>query len=455
MGIRKGRPRQWARWSRRPGRRTDRGRSTRILATLHVAAELLERALTPEHAAWIALVALTAGEGFGLNRAFLLRRRDDHLEGWLGVGPRSGEEAARLWHELKSLEVRPLAAAGTFQPEVIAEEQRRLAGTLEALAMPIRENCQHLHRAFLARRDHPDPCVRRWVEVLQSPFLLVLPMVRQGAFWGVMLADNFVTRAPISGPLLEGAQTLAHNLQAALERTELWARYQKEREARKHAEQSVALLEAARALAHDIKNPLVAAAGLLQHLLHNPPATTSEWEGWGQKIAEGLSRVEARVNQLVEELARRGQGVELTRTDPGGVVRRVVESWQPLAESRRITLCFREAERALQVWADPVYLERCVENLVSNAVKAVGLGGEVRVSVEEEGEWVRVAVADNGEPLPQGWRQNPFAGGPDAFGAGEGLASVRRLTEAMGGKVEYDEREPGWVRFSLLLRRCV
>lgn len=441
----------------RSGLQRDRGRSTRILTTLHLAAELLERALTPEHAAWIALVALTAGEGFGFNRAFLLRRSDSRLEGWLGIGPRSGEEAARLWQELQAQEVRPLASLRTFQPEIVSEEKAKLAETLRALEMPLVEGCGRWRRAFMARRDYPhDPCVRRWVEALQSPSLVVIPLARQGTLWGVVLADNFVTRAPVSAPLLEGAQALCHNLQAALERTELWAKFQAEQEARRRAEHAEVLVETARSLAHDIKNPLTAAFGLLQHLLQTKPATVEAWEAWGRKVADGLARVEHHVNQLVRELASRGHGMELSRTDAVAVVRRLVASWQPLAESRNITLRFEPPEGPARVWADPTYLDRCVENLLSNAIKAVGLGGEVRIDVKEAGEWTRISVADNGQPLPQPIRANPFAGGAgQPGGTGEGLASVRRLTEAMGGKVEYDESEPGWVRFSLLLRRCL
>jgi signal transduction histidine kinase len=74
-----------------------------------------------------------------------------------------------------------------------------------------------------------------------------------------------------------------------------------------------------------------------------------------------------------------------------------------------------------------------------------------------EGEDVRVEVADNGPPLPALLRGDPFAGGVSthARGTGLGLISVRRLMDAMGGRVEYDEREPGWVRFSLTLRRTL
>lgn len=430
----------------------DRGRSNKIIATLHLVTELLDQALTPEQAAWIALVALTAGEGFGFNRAFILRRTDGALTGWLGIGARSGEEAARLWAELQQKGVSPLATLQTFQAEAVEKETAKLKPILEALNTPIQEACSRWFRAFVARRDDPNPCVRHWFEVLASPALVILPLIRGGKFWGLVLADNFVTKAPVSGPFLEGAQALCHVLQGALERTQLWARFRAEQESRQRAEHAVVLLETARALAHDIKNPLIAAFGLLQCLLQNKPASREEWELWAEKIAQGLSKVETQVNRLVQELASRGEGINLAPTDVVPVVEGIVSSWQPLATSRNIQLELAKPNAPLVTWADSSYLDRCVENLVSNAVKAVGLGGAVRVSLFEEQDWVRIRIADNGQPLPQPLKANPFSG--EAMGLpGEGLSSVRRLTEAMGGKVEYDEDEAGWVQFSILLRR--
>lgn len=117
-------------------------------------------------------------------------------------------------------------------------------------------------------------------------------------------------------------------------------------------------------------------------------------------------------------------------------------------------LCYHPGRPVMAAAAIPS-LERCLENLLSNALEALGdTGGEIQVAVREHSHWVLLVVADNGQPLPASMRVDPFSGGITTRrgGSGLGLASVRTLAEAMGGRVEYDEREPGWVRFTLFLR---
>ena len=132
-----------------------------------------------------------------------------------------------------------------------------------------------------------------------------------------------------------------------------------------------------------------------------------------------------------------------------------MEAFRPLAISRQVHLRRDHPARPLVAAASVPSVERCLENLIANALEALGAhGGEVHLAVHEEPHVLAADVADNGQPLPA-LRLDPFAGGISTRrgGSGIGLASVRTLAEAQGGKVEYDEREPGWVRFALYLRR--
>ena len=436
-----------------------RFRAGRLLAALHRASESLQVVIEPDAAAWAALVTLTAGEGFGFNRAFLLLTEGDELRGWFGVGPRSRDEAAAVWGELRRAGAHPLDALARVEPGEIQRERAKHADLLERLSHPVVAGCGSWRKPFVARGQHPHPCVLHWIEVLDSPALAVIPMLAAGHPWGVLLADNFVTGAPIYPGTLEAASTLANALRVALERTHLLNRLKEEERQRAASEHATALVEAARTLAHDLKNPLALAGGLARELMAGDPGEAVDIRRDLVKIADAVRTAEERLTQLVDGLTARVAGVSLDATDVGDVVERVVNTIRPLASARQIHIvCYRPG-RALLALAEPSFLERCAENLVGNALQALQEAGRaagiVRVAVFAEGESVRVEVADNGPPLPAPLREDPFSGGVSTHprGTGLGLVSVRRLMDAMGGRVEYDEREPGWVRFSLTLRR--
>jgi signal transduction histidine kinase len=431
-------------------------RPRRVLDLLRRVSELLDTVVDPEVAAWTVLVAYTAGEGLGFNRAFLLLAEREQLRGWFGVGPRSREEARELWAELRRREVLPLDRLSFQDLDAAEGERQRHAQTLSALTHPLVRGCSSWRHAFIGRSNHPNPCIRHWANVLDSRELVVVPLMGGERPWGVVLADNFVTHASVYSVNLEAAETLGHYLRSALERTQLLRRFQEEKRRRMMAEHATALLETARTLAHDLKNPLALAGGRSRELLSAPPAGVETVVRQLGIIAAAVDQAERRVTDLVNGLTSRADGIALGPVEVGGLAERVTEAFRPLAASRRVRLLLYHPARSLVVAAAVPPLERCLENLLANALEALGEeGGTIQVGAREDPPWVRLEVADNGLPLPAFLRPDPFAGGVTTHrrGSGLGLASVRTLVEAMGGKVEYDEREPGWVRFTMLLRR--
>lgn len=443
-------------WPLDPGLPLRRHRSSRVLDLVVAVGEALERAVDPEVAAWTVLSALTAGEGLGFNRAFLLLAQDDELRGFLGVGPRSREEAFRVWAELSHCQVRPLEAIGEPDAAAIAAERQRHARTLAELSLPSPRSCHTWHRAFVAHANHPEGCVRHWVEVLDSRALVVVPLLTDAGPWGVVLADNFVTAAPVYLGTLEAAESLAHVLRAAVERTSLLRRLREEEKRRVATEHATTLLATARSLTHELVNPLSIAGGTARDLAASPPEDPVALTRKLRLIAEAVARVEEHVARLAEGLAGRANGTVARELELGDLAERVVERFRPLAVKRHVRLvCYRPARR-VQVAGDPEAAERCAETLLGNALTACqGHRGEVQVAVSEEGEWGRLQVADTGPPLEPELARAPFAGGMSMrrSSSGLGLASLRALAEAMGGRVDYDQSDTPWVRFALMLRR--
>jgi hypothetical protein len=283
--------------------------ANRLLVALHRISATLEQSAEPDIAAWAALVALTAGEGLGFNRAFLLLADGDQLVGWLGVGPRDRAEAAVLWGELRRRCIDPFERLAAIDPAVIEAERARHADVLQRLGIAARDVCSTAHKAFIGRLKHPNPCVRHWVHVLESESLAVFPLLEPGRLGGVVLADNFVTRATISPARLEAGATIVHALHGALERSRLLRRLQDEHRRRLAAEHTTAMLEAARTLAHDVKNPLAVAGGVARELLAAPEVSRDVLPRQLGVIASAIGRAEHRLATLAEELASRGETI--------------------------------------------------------------------------------------------------------------------------------------------------
>src|SRR5262249_48759563 len=111
-----------------------------------------------------------------------------------------------------------------------------------------------------------------------------------------------------------------------------------------------------------------------------------------------------------------------------------------------------------EVFIDPIRVRQAVENLIDNALRITPPGGSVEIHGYRVGDTVHVIVEDTGPgfldgPLAEAFE--PFTstrrdqGGND--GAGLGLAIVRAVAEAHGGRAEAENRPVGGARILLAL----
>ncbi|MGH2594219.1 MAG: sensor histidine kinase, partial [Anaerolineae bacterium] len=110
------------------------------------------------------------------------------------------------------------------------------------------------------------------------------------------------------------------------------------------------------------------------------------------------------------------------------------------------------------VLGDPVHIRRVLTNLVDNALKFVGSGGEVRASAVRDDGFVRFCVADNGPGIPAEYRERIFeryvqvpgrAG--RRRGSGLGLTYCKMVVERQGGKIWVAAPQAGGSNFCFTL----
>lgn len=114
---------------------------------------------------------------------------------------------------------------------------------------------------------------------------------------------------------------------------------------------------------------------------------------------------------------------------------------------------------SLAVQADETLLARAVGNLVRNAVRYAGDGGQIRLVAQREGPSVMIAVEDEGPGVPaaalarlgEPFFRPELARTRETGGVGLGLAIVRSGIAACGGEVRFSNRTPRGFRAELRL----
>jgi signal transduction histidine kinase len=117
----------------------------------------------------------------------------------------------------------------------------------------------------------------------------------------------------------------------------------------------------------------------------------------------------------------------------------------------------------VEAWVDPGLLGQVVWNLADNALKFTPSGGEVRITVEREGEGVSLRVQDTGPGFGDADPGTVFrrfyradqarTHDVETAGTGLGLAIVKAVAEAHGGEVQAGNREKGGASVTVRLPR--
>jgi signal transduction histidine kinase len=224
--------------------------------------------------------------------------------------------------------------------------------------------------------------------------------------------------------------------------------YYQRLEAARKAERLAATATMVGALAHEIRNPLTSATGLLQLLGTIRKSDTIK--GYIDLIMHEMERV----TKLLNEFLLLGRPVEML-PEPIDLTRFLKELQPSLAgETRgsriRIEFMLQEVNSIL---GDPEQLTQVLVNLVRNAITAVDGEGLVQVNLSEEPEGVVISVQDDGPGISPQVGDNifqPFFTTKE-LGTGLGLTVVQTIVHNHGGRVTADNAPDGGAVFRVVL----
>jgi PAS domain S-box-containing protein len=221
----------------------------------------------------------------------------------------------------------------------------------------------------------------------------------------------------------------------------------------RRAERLAALGTLAAGLAHEIRNPLNAAALQLDVLRRRLGRRSGADVEGALETSEVVRGEIGRLASLVDEFLQfaRPRALRLAWHDLRATLAEVVSLLEPYLREVGVRL---DMEPGPQVEAefDEERIKQVVHNLVRNAAEAAGPSGRVRVAVSLRDAGAVVEVEDNGPGLPQQDQSQIF----EPFyttkpgGTGLGLAIVHRIVNDHGGTVGF-ESVPGRTRFAVTL----
>ena len=204
--------------------------------------------------------------------------------------------------------------------------------------------------------------------------------------------------------------------------------------------------------AHDLRSPVAIVAGVSDMLAEGPEELPDEEL---DDLVSMLRRQSRRLGDLIGDLmdvARANREIDLTPVAVDDAIRDAIGALPPPSHIQ----VDPPEDVEVSVAATPSGLQRIITNLLSNAYAYAR--SQVRVTVTGDDDGLRIAVADDGDGVPDGFIDglfDDFSRGPNARsreGTGLGLAIVRRLAANFSGSVRYTtSNELGGARFEVTL----
>ncbi|MDQ0032171.1 ATP-binding response regulator [Arthrobacter bambusae] len=204
---------------------------------------------------------------------------------------------------------------------------------------------------------------------------------------------------------------------------------------------------------HELRTPLTSITAYLDMIRSGAGGPLPAGVG---RMVDVISRNAERLRRLIEDMLTVSHqdtsgDLQLSRVNLGALLRLVVSTLQPLADSRSLSLTVTHAPGTVTVQADEAKLEQVFANIISNAIKFTPAGGHVAVSSEISSDHgavpsVVVRVEDTGVGIPETEIDQVFtrffrasnASTAAIPGSGLGLAIAHDIVERHSGRLDVE-----------------
>mgnify|MGYP000061885062 CR=1 FL=1 len=201
-------------------------------------------------------------------------------------------------------------------------------------------------------------------------------------------------------------------------------------------------------ISHEFRTPLTLVLGQIESVMASSLHTKEKAKL--QVANRNARRLLTLINQLLDLSKLEAGSMEINAESHNIVsfLKSLFYSFESLAETQEIVLKFESDFENVPVNFDPDKMEKIFYNIVYNAIKFTPKGGEIKVSIQMDKEFVNIKVKDTGigissESLPHIFDRFYQADGSSTReheGTGIGLALTKELVELHKGKIEVKSK---------------
>ena len=210
--------------------------------------------------------------------------------------------------------------------------------------------------------------------------------------------------------------------------------------------------------AHELRTPLAVMRTKLEVFEKNNNPSAAEYQETVHMIRMQTSRL-SHVIDILLEMTDLQSAQKQDRISLADMAEEVICDLTAVADKKEITIT--QNPGTAEIIGNDTLIYRAIYNLVENAIKYNHTGGNVTVSIKEDGEFATVIISDNGPGIQQeDWQHifEPFfrvdkSRSRDMGGAGLGLALVKEIARQHGGDVYVVQSSKNGTEIALKLRR--
>ncbi len=419
--------------------------------------------LGPEKILAMMLTAITAGEGYGFNRAlfFDIDENRNLLVGKMGVGPLDGEEAHKIWENLhyKSNTLEELMDEAAKKG--IAERNPNFNNLIKQISISLDRQrsglvqvTHHKHPLRLSKQENSSEEDNELLSMLNVDEIAILPLISSiEGIYGILVADNFITRRPITDQDLQLLAMFCNQMILAIENAQLYEdledRMSRLKEAYKElqnmqkkliqSERLAMIGEVTATVSHEIRNPLVSIGGFANRLhrqLKNMENASEDMLQSTKIIYTEVRRLEEIVEGSLELVRKPSPHREIISLNEQ--VNEILKFLDGEFLQLNINLRKNYQTDDIKVKVNVTQIRQVLLNILKNAIQVMPNGGTLAIVLRYENDEAILSITDTGAGMTEEQRKElfkPFYSTKEK-GTGLGLAVSKKIIQDHKGRIQ-------------------